>query len=235
MLETVERNMKVIAEIPVQLDPNELIRSQRLGRIGTSEIETLLQKSRQLIEPKSVYEFMKVTYVARDGITLQGAYIVKSMILAEKVKREQTVVPYVTTIGPKLERYASEVSRTSMLQSFILEKIADVAVSKAREYVKNVVEEKLGVKLSTFGPGTGTGKLFDIKQQEVLFKMLNPYESIGVQLTPSFLMIPRKSVSGIFVAANEEYVACQYCPRKCEGRRKPFTGEYRVVSCEHKF
>jgi hypothetical protein len=96
-----------------------------------------------------------------------------------------------------------------------------------------LIESELGGKVSSFGPGTGTGILFDIKQQKVLFKILDPMKSIGVQLSSSYLMIPRKSVSGVFASIDEEYVACQYCPKKCDGRRAAFIGQYRSINCEH--
>ena len=48
--------------------------------------------------------------------------------------------------------------------------------------------------------------------------------------TPDFisldLMMPKKSVSGVFAVTDEEYIACQYCPKKCEDRASAFRGEY---------
>jgi hypothetical protein len=225
--------MEIVDRIPVELDIKELMKTQRLGRIGEAEIGVLIEKAYHLIESKAVYTFLKVKSIRNDEVTLEGEYILKSLILAEKLKEGQTVAPYVVTIGINVEKLASKIAKDSILQSFIFEKIADASVSKARNYVKNLVEKKLGGKVSGFGPGTGTGKLFDIKQQKVIFQILDPVKNIGVQLSPSYLMIPRKSVSGVFVVIEEEYEACQYCPRKCDGRRKAFVGEYRPVECNH--
>jgi len=86
----------------------------------------------------------------------------------------------------------------------------------------------LGDEVSSFGPGEGTGKLFGIEQQTVLFQILQPFNSIGVQLTPSLLMMPKKSVSGVFAITDEEYIACQYCPKKCENKSSAFRGEYHL-------
>jgi len=95
------------------------------------------------------------------------------------------------------------------------------------------VEESLGDKVSDFGPGEGTGELFGIEQQTVLFRILQPLKSIGVQLTPSYLMIPKKSESGVFAVTDEEYVACQYCPKKCEYRETAFRGKYQPRHISH--
>ena len=46
---------------------------------------------------------------------------------------------------------------------------------------------------------------------------------MGVRLTDSFLMVPNKSVSGIFFPAEVTFTSCQLCQRGvCPGRRAPF-------------
>ncbi len=48
---------------------------------------------------------------------------------------------------------------------------------------------------------------------------------IGVELTPSMLMPPAKSGSGLFFASAREYENCQLCPRTdCPNRRAEFSG-----------
>jgi len=224
--------MEIVDKIPVELDVNELIRTQKLGKVKESGVESLVKKAIQLIEPKALYTLQEITKVVDNEVQLEGGETFKSVVLADKLKKGQIVAVYVVTIGPKLEKKASEMAKSSILNSFIFEKIADSAISKARDHVKGLVEKKLGGKVSSFGPGTGTGMLFDIKQQEVLFRILDPFKNIGVQLSPSFLMIPRKSVSGVFALIGEEYIACQYCPKGCDGRRAAFIGEYRSINCE---
>jgi len=147
----------------------------------------------------------------------------------------QTVVPYVVTIGPGLEKQASEEAKGSVFRSWVLERAGDHALEKAGAYVRSHVREALGGDVSSFSPGSGTGKLFGIEQQEVLFQILDPPESIGVCLTAGCMMVPRKSVSGVLAATRGEYVACRYCPReRCETRSEPFSGEYYPLECEGK-
>ena len=226
--------MEIVDKIPIELDTGEIIRTQKLGKVREAEVDALVERAATLIESRAVYSLKEVTRVGDDEVQLEGGHTFKSLVLADNLKQGQTVAVYAVTIGPKLEKKASEVAKSSILQSFVFEKIADFAVSKARDYVKGLIESELGGKVSSFGPGTGTGILFDIKQQKVLFKILDPMKSIGVQLSSSYLMIPRKSVSGVFASIDEEYVACQYCPKKCDGRRAAFIGKYRSINCEHK-
>jgi hypothetical protein len=47
-----------------------------------------------------------------------------------------------------------------------------------------------------------------------------------VELTPSFLMLPRKSVSGLTFEAETGFESCMLCPREgCPGRRAPYQPE----------
>jgi hypothetical protein len=44
-----------------------------------------------------------------------------------------------------------------------------------------------------------------------------------VELTDSFLMIPNKTVSGIYFPTERDFRTCQVCHReKCPNRRAPF-------------
>ncbi|MEM2930376.1 MAG: vitamin B12 dependent-methionine synthase activation domain-containing protein [Thermoproteota archaeon] len=227
-------SIEVVDHMPIEFVMEELLRSIRVGRLRDRdrEIETLVDKSRGLIEPRAVYAFTRVMDIQGDEVLLEGGHTLKSVVLGDILTRGQEVVPYVVTIGPKLEEEASQLGASSVFGAFVLEKVGDYAVSKASIQVRRRVESRLGGRVSGFGPGTGSGKLFDIEQQRVLFSILNPLENIGVRLTPSYLMVPRKSVSGVFAVTPNKYVACQYCPREgCEGRRRSFLGEYIPIRC----
>jgi hypothetical protein len=60
-----------------------------------------------------------------------------------------------------------------------------------------------------------------IQEQAALFNLLGDTESeLGVRLSDSLLMIPRKSISGIFFPAEGSFESCRLCPRRnCQGRR----------------
>ena len=62
-----------------------------------------------------------------------------------------------------------------------------------------------------------------------LFALLGETEHrLGVRLTDSLLMVPRKSISGIFFPVEESFMTCRLCPRpRCQGRRAAFEPELR--------
>lgn len=227
--------MQVVDHIPVEYDEEELWQELKIETMKgqKKEIISLIEESRGLVEPKAVYTHLEVVKIEGNCVRLDSGDVLKGVILADMLRCGQKVAPYVVTLGPKLEDYASKLARNNVFLSFILDKIGNYALEIARENIKLLVKKALGNKVSDFGPGEGTGKLFGIEQQAVLFRILQPLENIGVRLTPSYLMIPKKSVSGVFAVTDEEYVACQYCPKKCEERRSAFRGEYQPRRISH--
>ena len=73
-------------------------------------------------------------------------------------------------------------------------------------------------------PGDGSRTVWPITQQKQLFSIFGNVEDlIGVRLTDSMLMIPVKSVSGIFVPTEIKFETCQLCPgERCIARKAPY-------------
>lgn len=218
--------MEVIDPIPIELDSEEFLLTLRIRRPVDKKIAQIIEKCRRLIEPKTIYTFVKVMDIKNDEVRLESGITLKSIILADMLECGQTIVPYVATIGLKLENQIQENAKGSIIRAWVMEKLGDYAVGKSVAFIKSRVGETLGRVVSRFSPGTGTGELFNIEQQEILFRILDPPTSIGVCLMPSYMMVPRKSSSGVFAATHQEYVACQHCPKKCENRKKQFIGDY---------
>ena len=79
-------------------------------------------------------------------------------------------------------------------------------------------------------PGSGAADVWPLAQQKELFSLFGGRdkveELIGVRLTSKYLMIPIKSVSGIFFPAQTEFESCQLCPREgCIRRRASYDPE----------
>ena len=132
------------------------------------------------------------------------------------------VFPFVVTIGNELLERAE--ASDDMLEKFYLDAIGNLALNKTRRYLENHLRDRFTIScLSHLSPGSLPD--WPIEEQLNLFSLLNGVErAIHVRLTDNFLMIPTKSVSGIFFPTEMPFQSCQLCPRDpCPGRRAAYS------------
>jgi len=220
--------VELVDPVPLKFDAAELAGDLKPQKLG-DELLVLFEKARSLIEPKAVYTKTRVSGVENDLVYLENGRALRGLVLADMLESGQEIIPYVVTIGPKLETEIGQ--EKNLLHSFLLDKIGNYALHKAVAYLKSLAAEMFENRrgsVSEFSPGTGTGKLFRIEQQKPLFQILDPATAlIGVHLSPSLMMMPRKSRSGVLAGTPQEYIACAHCPRQCESRSTPFVAEYQ--------
>ncbi len=102
----------------------------------------------------------------------------------------------ICTIGQELEQKSRQwMQQNQLLKGFILDSFgSEAAEALAQDCDKILADKALEMKLwpsKRFSPGYGQ---WDIREQKFVFDML-PADKIGVLLSESFMMIPRKSVS----------------------------------------
>ncbi len=117
------------------------------------------------------------------------------------------------------------VAQGDLLKQYYLEEIANIALEQAADWLAAHLETRYGLgPLSNMSPGSLED--WPITEQAKLFSIFGDTEKlIGVRLTDSMLMVPRKSISGILFPSEEGFVACQLCEREnCPGRKAAYTG-----------
>jgi len=133
-----------------------------------------------LIKPKAVYAVLDYEETNKHPV-FKGA--------------EKTAL-CLCTIGLELEKECSRLmDRGDILKGFVLDCLGSEAVEDIARQSDRIIVEKardLGLWPSKrFSPGYG---IWDIKEQKYVFNML-PSDKVGVRLTDTCMMIPRKSVS----------------------------------------
>ncbi|MBS1237791.1 MAG: vitamin dependent methionine synthase, partial [Deltaproteobacteria bacterium] len=106
---------------------------------------------------------------------------------------------------------------------YYLDLIGNAGVIKAREHLRNTLSKRYGLEgLSYLGPGQL--KDWPLDEQQPLFSLLGEVErAVGVRLSESLLMIPRKSLSGIYFPTEIPFMACQLCAREsCPSRKAAY-------------
>ena len=216
--------METIGPIPVVLDPAEIAARLRFdpARAGFESMDELIALTQRLIQPHGICEIAYVEGKGEKTIEVAGQ-IFESQILRRNLEAAHKVFPYIITVGPELEQAAS--AQTDLLKQYYLEEMANMALEQAAGLLASRLEARYGLgPLSNMSPGSLED--WPITEQPKLFAIFGETEKlVGVRLTDSMLMIPRKSISGILFPSEEGFVACQLCDRPhCQGRKAPFNG-----------
>jgi hypothetical protein len=217
--------MDRIDSIPVVLEGAEIAERLRFdpARRGGEGLDELVRLARGLIHPRGLWE---VAFVGQrgEGTVEVGPVVFESRLLSENLENTNKAFPNIITIGPELERAAA--ASGDLLEQYYLEEIANIALEKAATWLTRHLEERYGVEsLSSLSPGSLTD--WPITEQSKLFSIFGDTEKlIGVRLTDSLLMIPRKSISGVLFPSEEGFVTCELCDReRCPGRKAPWLGQ----------
>lgn len=216
--------METTGPIPVVLNVGEVASRLRFdpARAGFESLDELVSLAQRLIQPRGICE---AAYVGEKGerIVEVAGQLFESPILRRNLEDANKVFPYIITVGPELEQAAS--AQTDLLKQYYLEEMANMALEQAAGLLGAQLEARYGLgPLSSLSPGSLED--WPITEQPKLFAIFGDTEKlIGVRLTDSMLMVPRKSISGILFPSEEGFVACQLCDRPhCQGRKAPYNG-----------
>ncbi|UCC32890.1 MAG: vitamin B12 dependent methionine synthase [Candidatus Bathyarchaeota archaeon] len=208
-------------DIPVELDPETVLKQLHLSNGKyVEEVQELVKTAHSVIRPKVIYEVSYVNNRSDDAVEIDGVSFT-SRVLRINLEKIERVFPYIMTIGKELEDTANSFS--DLVKRYSLETIGNMAIDSIGTYFEDFLKRRYRLeKISEMNPGSL--KDWPITQQKQLFSLFdNVKDLIGVELTDSLLMIPRKSASGIYFPTEVTFYSCQLCPRKkCEERQAPY-------------
>ncbi len=210
--------MEILEKIPLQIDPQKVMKILRVVHNREAElIEGLIEKAKICSKPKAAYKLCYIDEKSDDAVVVEGLQL-KSNVLRKNLDPVERLFPYVVTLGSGLEEAVKEID--DPLAKYYLDVIGNVALNAVRKQLHNHLCKKFVLKKISF-MSPGSLQEWPIEEQGQLFELLADVEgAIGVRLTPSFLMIPTKSVSGIYFQTKVSFFNCQLCQRgKCPGRK----------------
>jgi len=210
--------MPILDNLKIDISLNEVCRRLHMGPDSdVSEIQPLVGVANALIEPKALYDVRYIEAKLDDAVMVDGRRL-KSRVLRKNLDPVERVFPFVITLGPKLGEKQADSS--DLLDNFYLDTIGNVALNSARNQLKRHLKSQFALeKLSSMAPGSLPD--WPIEEQAPLFQLLGDVDaSIGVKLTDSMLMLPAKSIYGIYFPTEVSFFSCQLCPReRCESRK----------------
>ncbi|MFQ6100220.1 MAG: vitamin B12 dependent-methionine synthase activation domain-containing protein [Anaerolineae bacterium] len=180
--------------------------------------QEVLDEAQSLLAPVALYTILPVRDFQHQRVTLDGGAVFEGTLVARALAGATEVALAVCTIGPALdERVSALLAAGEPVQAFALHGAGIGAVGE----VARMVGERICDEASAHGLRTGMRASpgqegWPLEQQRVLFGLL-PAEEIGVRLTESCLMLPRKSVSfaaGLGPEMQADAVTCDFCSKR---------------------
>jgi hypothetical protein len=228
--------MPVLNDIKIKLDFGAVRRRLHLKRDeDLKAIRNLADSVQPLIEPRVLFKICYIEEKLAEAVIVDGLRF-SSQVLRKNLDQIERVFPFVITIGNRFGENLE--SCNDLLEKFYLDTIGNVALNQVRKALNDHIKEKYALTKTAFmAPGSLPN--WPIEQQKPLFELLGDVEeSIGVKLTESLLMLPAKSVSGIYFPTETSFFSCQLCPReKCESRKAKYNEklaeEYGIKKFDH--
>ena len=217
--------MPVIEEYNLKINPANIIRRQGIREYAQTrpEIKQVIKELTATIEEKNLirsrfaYEIYTVKYLGEGKIQAGGKTGLKGKAL-ESISQAAEIAVAVCTIGDELENKAAEYfAARDPLRGMLLDGIGSAAVDAVSQQTCRVIaglaESRNLQTSSPLGPGMPD---FPITEQHKLYKLSGAVK-IGVTLSSTGMLIPRKSVSmligmGQNMARWTQAEVCRKCP-----------------------
>jgi hypothetical protein len=188
----------------------------RIRRPGLVKIaEEARQDSISLLYPKVVYKEFVTEGVQHERLLLQNGLKIESKLVAQHLATANHVIVILATIGDELEERVSKIWNDNMVYALALDGAGSAAVEALANAACRYFEEKAaekGLQVSIpLSPGMVDWSVAEGQPQ--IFKLLGE-EGNAVNLTPSSIMVPKKSLTMLMGTGSEiksSGRACDFC------------------------
>lgn len=201
---------------------------QSFSRSLSAKVECCEETLGTLLEPRLHYRIEKIDNVGSGSVSIQGGTTFRSPKLSRTLRDSHEIICFVATVGSRIEdEIVGLMAANCLSEAYVLDAMASIAVENMveqfheRKKAKFVTESKSTTL--RFSPGYCDWPVTD---QKKLFGLFDS-EYTGVELLDSCLMLPRKSISGLFGISHTEppqnsppYNPCLDCKKTdCIARR----------------
>lgn len=202
------------------LEPRE---EKILKRFGGSELKPNLDVRKRLeelnadfgslINPSLAYDIFDIVDIEPEAIVLEHDRIEGSLLPALFKGCKQVMVA-VCTIGPGLEEKVEQLLHEgNLLNATMIDEVGNAAIDELEDECLRIANKKADEEGLTASGCICPGKeSFTLDEQEKFMRMVNAH-NIGVELTNSNMMYPRKSTSFVIGIGKDvdHWEMCEYC------------------------
>jgi 5-methyltetrahydrofolate--homocysteine methyltransferase len=225
--------MKILEDIKLDIpdDIGKDFLTRLMGGVLIPKMEELLDLNRKAcldsIDPKGMYEVFDINRIDGDDVYFKTGNVFTGPNISKILRGSEISIIYIFTLGPAVDKVIKKTNeKGDSLAVIIMDAITTNMLECLGQYMaesikKDGIREKNWASTCSYSPGQYK---WTIEEQKEIFSMVDG-SKIGVNLNKSYLMIPFKSVSGVYGFGHEDKidrtrVACDLCPREnCIGRR----------------
>lgn len=201
---------------------------RRPSDIVLNSIDNCMRQYQSLISVRGVYVIREIEENDGRDLTLSDEIRFNAWNLTYAFRGCPNAAVFIVTIGDAIEQEASRLMKQGHgIEGYILDAIGSCAAESAADSLQaeigKVARNRNQAITLRYSPGYCG---WDIVEQKILFQAIDA-SRIGVSLTDSCLMLPRKSVSAIIGMGEPAVVAETPCPCEqcdddnCRDRRMP--------------
>jgi hypothetical protein len=225
--------MVILDNIKLEIPPD--IGRDFLGKIMGAAInapmERLLKEKTSLcvenMTPQAIFDRFKIERVDGDLVYFESGNMFNGPHISKILTGSKTAILYIYTLGNRVDQIIVKENQSGdTLAAIIMDTITTSLLDTLGDFVgerikKEGIEQQNWGATCSYSPGQYK---WTIEEQKKIFEMVDG-KSIGVELNDSYLMVPFKSISGVYGFGPEDKidktrVACDLCPREnCIGRR----------------
>lgn len=225
---------KIISKFDIKLTALKILKGQGIDPKRASKrlfetAEMVIDEAKALVKPLAIYTVVDVTELEHQTVRFAGGEFAGPLVQKSMAGAEQLYVA-VCTIGDTLEKRVDQMMTEDPVKAIALDGAGIAALSIVSVTVGDLISKDICDLNLAQGMRAQPGQEgWPIEQQRVVFKLL-PCDEIGVRLTESCLMLPRKSVSFVIPRGkdlSDAKAPCDFCSKRgrCEWRK-----EMQIVS-----
>ena len=215
----------------ISIDREEVLRYlEYKGQDIDNNLIEIIEECRNItkdrINPRYTSRVYSIKQKYKGIIELEGTnLILESNDLYEILKDCNECILMAATLGINIEKDIKKYSCTELTKGIIIDSCATTAIEEVCDRVQNKIENNIlkNGQYLTFRYSPGYGDLSIEKNTEIL-TILNGQKEIGLTITNSGIMIPRKSVIAIIGITDkkveQDKTSCSTCKNKSKCKFK---------------
>ncbi|MDQ7092042.1 Vitamin B12 dependent methionine synthase activation subunit [Desulfosporosinus sp. PR] len=164
----------------------------------------LLAEAKRLIRPAVIWQEVQVIGVGEEELYLENAPTLRGRLLPRVLGSADSVILFAMTIGGLLDQLIKEyMDRSQTLEAFILDSAGSAVMAKSATLMMREIEGLYKAKhlKTTFSLGPGHSYWKGLEDVRSIINFLKG-ERIGISLTSSNLMLPKKSLAMVMGIGN---------------------------------